>query len=109
VRTLKLIIAYDGTAFAGWQMQASQRTVQGALEEALQPIEGTRVVVHAAGRTDAGVHAVGQVISLSLTSAITCDALVRALNVRITTPSTMRRLCCHRCGTSCGTSRSLSM
>ena len=83
MRTLKLIIAYDGTAFAGWQMQASQRTVQGALEEALQPIEGTRVVVHAAGRTDAGVHAVGQVISLSLTSAITCDALVRALNVRL--------------------------
>jgi len=83
VRTLKLTIAYDGTAFAGWQMQANQRTVQGALEEALLPIEGTRVVVHAAGRTDAGVHAAGQVISFSLASQIPCDALARALNVRL--------------------------
>ncbi|HUE85041.1 MAG TPA: tRNA pseudouridine(38-40) synthase TruA [Vicinamibacterales bacterium] len=83
MRTLKLTIAYDGTAFAGWQMQAHQRTVQGVLEDALQPIEGTRVVVHAAGRTDAGVHAAGQVVSFSLTSAIACDALVRALNVRL--------------------------
>lgn len=83
MRTLKLTLAYDGTAFAGWQMQANQRTVQGVLEEALLPIEGTRVVVHAAGRTDAGVHAAGQVISFSLTSRITCDALVRALNVRL--------------------------
>jgi tRNA pseudouridine38-40 synthase len=83
VRTLKLTIAYDGTSFAGWQMQANQRTVQGVLEEALVPIEGTRVVVHAAGRTDAGVHAAGQVVSFSLTSAIACEALVRALNVRL--------------------------
>lgn len=83
MRTLKLTIAYDGTAFAGWQMQANQRTVQGALEDALLPIEGTRVVVHAAGRTDAGVHAAGQVISFSLASPIPCDALVRALNVRL--------------------------
>ena len=83
MRTLKLTIAYDGTAFAGWQMQANQRTVQGALEEALLPIEGTRVVVHAAGRTDAGVHAAGQVISFSLASQIPCDALARALNVRL--------------------------
>jgi len=83
VRTLKLTIAYDGTAFAGWQMQANQRTVQGALEDALLPIEGTRVVVHAAGRTDAGVHAAGQVISFSLASQIPCDALARALNVRL--------------------------
>ena len=83
MRTLKLTIAYDGTAFGGWQMQAHQRTVQGVLEDALQLIEGSRVVVHAAGRTDAGVHAAGQVISITLTSAIACDALVRALNVRL--------------------------
>jgi tRNA pseudouridine38-40 synthase len=83
MRTLKLTVAYDGTAFAGWQLQANQRTVQGVLEEALQPIEGSRVVVYAAGRTDAGVHAAGQVISCTLTSTISCDALVRALNVRL--------------------------
>ena len=83
MRTLKLKLAYDGSAFAGWQMQANQRTVQGVFEEALRPIEGQRVVVHAAGRTDAGVHAAGQVVSFSLNSTIACDALVRALNVRL--------------------------
>lgn len=83
MRTFKLTLAYDGTAFAGWQMQAGQRTVQGALEDALQPIDSTRVVVHAAGRTDAGVHAEGQVVSCTLASTIACDALLRALNVRL--------------------------
>jgi tRNA pseudouridine38-40 synthase len=82
-RTLKLTIAYDGTDFAGWQMQAGQRTVQGALEDALAPIDDERVVVHSAGRTDAGVHAAGQVISFALKSSIACDALVRAINVRL--------------------------
>ena len=82
-RTFKLTIAYDGTGFAGWQMQAGPRTVQGVLEEALYPIEERRVVVHAAGRTDAGVHAAGQVVSFALESAIECDALQRALNVRL--------------------------
>jgi tRNA pseudouridine38-40 synthase len=83
VRTFKLTIAYDGTQFAGWQMQAGPRTVQGVLEQALLPVEQRRVVVHAAGRTDAGVHASGQVVSFSLTSSIAADALVRALNVRL--------------------------
>lgn len=83
MRTMKLTIAYDGTAFAGWQMQAGQRTVQGVLEEALWPIEKRRVVVHAAGRTDAGVHAAGQVVSFELESNISCDALRRALNARL--------------------------
>ena len=83
MRTFKITLAYDGTDFAGWQMQAGPRTVQGVLEEALQPIENRRVVVHAAGRTDAGVHAVGQVVSFSLTSPIASDALLRALNVRL--------------------------
>jgi tRNA pseudouridine38-40 synthase len=83
MRTFKLTLAYDGTNFAGWQLQAGPRTVQGVLEEALQPIEDRRVVVHAAGRTDAGVHAAGQVVSFSLNSTIACDALQRALNVRL--------------------------
>ena len=82
-RTFKLTLAYDGTNFSGWQMQAGPRTLQGVLEEALHPIEDRRVVVHAAGRTDAGVHAAGQVVSFVLNSTITPDALVRALNVRL--------------------------
>jgi tRNA pseudouridine38-40 synthase len=83
MRTFKVTIAYDGTNFAGWQMQAGPRTVQGVIEEALRPIEERRVIVHAAGRTDAGVHAAGQVISFALSSSIACDALQRALNVRL--------------------------
>ena len=83
MRTFKVTLAYDGTSFAGWQMQAGPRTVQGVFEDALLPIDQRRVVVHAAGRTDAGVHAVGQVVSFSLASSIEEDALLRALNVRL--------------------------
>jgi len=82
-RTFKLTIAYDGTDFAGWQRQASCRTVQAAIEDALQPIEGARAVVIGAGRTDAGVHAAGQVASVRLTSAIPADELLRALNATL--------------------------
>ena len=81
--TFKLTIAYDGTGFAGSQMQAGQRTVQSVMEEALHPFEGRRVVVHFAGRTDSRVHAAGQVASFSLASAIAPDALQRALNVTL--------------------------
>jgi tRNA pseudouridine38-40 synthase len=83
VRTFKLTIAYDGTEFAGSQMQAGQRTVQGVFEAALRPFENARVVVHFAGRTDSGVHATGQVISFALASSIAPDALQRALNVTL--------------------------
>ena len=79
-RTLKLTIAYDGTDFAGWQRQARERTVQAALEDALAPIDKGPVTVFAAGRTDAGVHAAGQVTSFQLQSAIPRDELQRALN-----------------------------
>ena len=83
MRTLKLTIAYDGTDFAGWQRQANVRTVQASIEDALTPIEGERVVITGAGRTDAGVHAVGQVASVSLASAISTDELMRALNATL--------------------------
>jgi tRNA pseudouridine38-40 synthase len=67
VPRLKLTLAYDGTRYAGWQIQAAPfRTVQGALEEAVARIAGCRVPVHAAGRTDAGVHAEAQVCHLDL-------------------------------------------
>ena len=69
VRTLRLVVAYDGADFAGWQRQAGQRTVQGELEDVLARIEGAPVHVAAPGRTDAGVHAAAQVASITLTVA----------------------------------------
>src|SRR5882672_1663757 len=62
----KLILEYDGTPFAGWQRQAGVLSVQQVLEEALEKMSGETVVVQAAGRTDSGVHALGQVVSFDL-------------------------------------------
>jgi tRNA pseudouridine38-40 synthase len=62
-RRIKLVLAYDGTDFRGWQRQDGQRTVQGVLEEALERIHGHPVAAAGAGRTDSGVHARGQVAS----------------------------------------------
>jgi tRNA pseudouridine38-40 synthase len=76
-------LAYEGTDFAGWQRQAKDRSVQAELEAALAPIEGRHVTVSGAGRTDAGVHALGQVASFSLTAAISCRQLQRALNATL--------------------------
>lgn len=64
MRTLRLVVQYDGTDFHGWQRQPGLRTVQGALEDALTQLTGERPTCNASGRTDAGVHAIGQVVSL---------------------------------------------
>ncbi len=65
-RCARAVIEYDGTAFAGSQRQPRQRTVQGELEDALNKLTGERITVRFAGRTDAGVHATGQVIAFCL-------------------------------------------
>ena len=79
-RTLKLTVQYDGTDYVGWQRQAEGVSIQGLLEDALRPIEGAPVTVHGAGRTDAGVHAAGQVASVTLTATLDPSTLARALN-----------------------------
>ncbi len=83
MRTLKLILAYDGTAYAGWQVQTNQRTLQGTLEAALQKITGESIRVVASGRTDAGVHAVGQVVSFVTASRLEANVLRKALNAEL--------------------------
>ena len=83
MRVLKLTLAYDGTRFVGWQRQADGESIQGLLEDALARFEGAPVTVHGAGRTDAGVHALGQVASASVTFAHPTTTIVRALNAHL--------------------------
>ncbi len=83
MRTLKLTLAYDGTAYAGWQVQPGRPTVQGRLEAAIQNVTGQQVRVLASGRTDAGVHALGQVVGLQTQSDLPVDVLRRALNAQL--------------------------
>jgi tRNA pseudouridine38-40 synthase len=80
VRRLGLTLEYDGTDFAGWQLQPAARTVQGVFEEALREITGEARRFVPAGRTDAGVHARGQVAHVDLESELGTPALERALN-----------------------------
>jgi tRNA pseudouridine38-40 synthase len=76
----KLTLAYDGTNFHGWQRQPGQPTIQGALSEVAQKLTGEQVFFTAAGRTDAGVHAVGQVVHFRTRSELTAQEFQRAFN-----------------------------
>ena len=76
----KLLLQYDGTDFHGWQIQGELRTVQGELTRALSLIDGRDVVVHGSGRTDAGVHAEGQVASVEIQREISATKLRNAIN-----------------------------
>jgi tRNA pseudouridine38-40 synthase len=79
----KVVLAYDGTDLVGWQRQAAGVSIQGLLEEALRELDERDVAVTGAGRTDAGVHALGQVAAFSIERPLTADAVVRALNARL--------------------------
>lgn len=83
IRNLKLTLAYDGTDFHGWQVQPTLPTVQGTLAQAIQHITGERVLPQGSGRTDAGVHAEGQVASFPLATPIPDANLLHALNRKL--------------------------
>ncbi len=80
MRTLRLTIRYDGSGYAGWQVQPGQRTIQGVIEDALCTIFKGPCRITGAGRTDAGVHALGQVAHLKTDSLIPPPNLGKALN-----------------------------
>jgi tRNA pseudouridine38-40 synthase len=80
MRHFKLTIAYDGTDFHGWQIQANKPTIQGEIVNVLERLTREKIFLHGAGRTDAGVHALGQVASFQARSALSAQEFQRALN-----------------------------
>jgi tRNA pseudouridine38-40 synthase len=83
LRNIKLVVSYDGTDFNGWQTQPGFRTVQETLEKAIAQLTGEPVRANASGRTDAGVHAIGQVANLYSTTRHPPEVLVRAINAHL--------------------------
>jgi tRNA pseudouridine38-40 synthase len=80
MRNIKLVLSYDGTDFSGWQRQRDRRTVQQVLENALGRVTGVEPKTDASGRTDAGVHALGQVAHFFTASELSLETIVKALN-----------------------------
>ena len=91
-RRLKLIVAYDGARFAGWQSQSHRDTIQDHLERALERVSGGAVRVHGAGRTDAGVHALAQCAHVDVLKVLPAESWIKALNALL--PSAIRVLRC---------------
>jgi tRNA pseudouridine38-40 synthase len=83
MRNIKLTLSYDGTDFHGWQVQPELRTVQEVLEDALHRLTGERLRANASGRTDTGVHAVGQVVNFHSETRLSAEVLLRGLNAHL--------------------------
>lgn len=80
MRTVKLLIAFDGTDYCGWQRQKNGLSIQEEIERALSTICNAEIILHGAGRTDAGVHALGMTAHFKTTSRVSCNALMKGLN-----------------------------
>jgi tRNA pseudouridine38-40 synthase len=89
---IKVVLEYDGTAFAGWQQQTGHRTVESELKRSLRELTGLDHKVQAAGRTDAGAHALGQVVNFDFLGRIPPQRLLPALNARL--PEDVSTLAC---------------
>ncbi|HTC65300.1 MAG TPA: tRNA pseudouridine(38-40) synthase TruA [Candidatus Saccharimonadales bacterium] len=88
MRNIKFIVAYDGTDFSGWQSQPGQVTVQGTIADVLEKLTQQRAAIQGAGRTDAGVHANGQVLNFKTESSMSVEEFQRACNALL--PPTIR-------------------
>jgi tRNA pseudouridine38-40 synthase len=80
VRNIKIVLAYDGTGYAGWQRQLGQPSIQQVVEEALARMTQAPVILHGAGRTDAGVHAEGMVANFQTEASLPLAGLLKGLN-----------------------------
>ncbi|GBC59551.1 tRNA pseudouridine(38-40) synthase TruA [Desulfonema ishimotonii] len=80
MKNFRLIIEYDGTAYHGWQIQKDDRTIQGEIQNALERMTRRKIVLNGSGRTDAGVHALGQVASFRCDTRLTAEAFQKGLN-----------------------------
>ncbi len=98
--SFKITLAYDGTDYVGWQRQANGVSIQSLIEDALRALDGRDVRVTGAGRTDAGVHALGQVAAFTIERTLSSDAVLRALNAHLTRASALAR---RRIATAFGT------
>jgi len=83
MRSFRLTLSYDGTAYSGWQVQDRARTIQAELEAALRQVTGESIRAVASGRTDAGVHALGQVVSFNSATRLPADVLRKALDANL--------------------------
>jgi tRNA pseudouridine38-40 synthase len=93
MRTFRLTLSYDGTAYAGWQVQADARSIQAELEAALRQVTGESLRAVASGRTDAGVHALGQVVSFTSRTHLPPDVLRKALDANLPRDIVVREVC----------------
>lgn len=96
MRRIKLTLEYDGTAFSGWQVQPDERTVQGVLQDCLSEMMGSPTRVVGSGRTDAGVHALGQVVHADVARDIPAPNIMMGLNSAL--PRDVRVLECEDAG-----------
>ena len=83
MRNIKLTIEYDGKDFNGWQKQPNKLNIQGSIEQAISQITGEEIDLQASGRTDAGVHALGQVANFKTNSQIPIEKFAIAINTKL--------------------------
>ena len=92
-RNIKLLLAFDGTEYVGWQKQKSAKTIQGVIEEKLHIMTGEELCLNGAGRTDAGVHALGMVANYHTEANISCQGFVKGLNSMLPTDIRVLEAC----------------
>jgi tRNA pseudouridine38-40 synthase len=93
MRNIRLLLAYDGTDFHGWQIQPGLRTVQDSVEQAVRRVVRHQVLVNGSGRTDAGVHASGQIANFETSSPMPCENLRRAIGGRLPKDVSLIHVC----------------